>query len=1084
MIPKPVTAVVEIWTIPTYPIPKADEMPMFAELRGHQGTTGNPYPNRVIQTVDREHRADKEYEVVRLENDYIRVCMIPALGGRIFEAYDKKTDYDFLYRQHAIKPALIGAYGSWISGGVEFNWPFHHRPSSMMPVDFCLETEADGTAICWLSEHDPTDRTKGMVGIVLRPDASYFETRVKLSNRTPLEHPFLWWENAAVKIHPKYRLNFPPDVTWAHHHYDRSHTTFPIAKGQYGAELFEEPTDISWHGNTKSANSYFAAPSKFDFFGGYDYEKQCGVIHVANHHVSPGKKMFTWGYGRNADNWEAALTDTDGQYCELMAGSFTDDQPDFTWLAPYETKYFSQFWYPTQGIGYVTYANLDAAVSVEKEAGKLRLITTRVVENARFRAYDGEQIVLDEVVSLKPAECLSFDAQFSDAKYTVTLTAADGGELLRYTQITPDFVHIPKDNPGIPTPDQLTTAQELYIAGLHIDQYRDPTWKPDAYYLEALKYDPKHLSSLIAMGEYCYRTARFQEGLEYLNQAMAVQNRYDTNPKDGTAAYLTGLCLRALGKTEEAYDSFYKASWSYNAVSKAMTQLAAIDGCRGDYKNMKAHALQATEKEAQHPIAPCYAAIACWKLGDTSGALAILDSVLAQDRLNHLARFVRLAVAGEPGKGFYATLRSNLSQTCLDVAFDLANAGQFDLAILALDGLDAPSTMARYTLAALYETAGNADRAAVLRKSAAAAPIVEIFPYRLDEIPVLESAIRADAADGTAPYLLGCLLYDRRQYQKAAELWRRAVEAAPDFYIPYRNLAVACYSKLSRKQEALEWLKKAVALKPNDIQLLNEISFLMASVGVSGAERAAYIQENIPADASDDLVLELAKAYNDSGDYDRALDALMHHTFTPGEGGEFAIAETYMFGRFAAGRKALKQGDNEKALECFQSALQIPANLNASYWNESVTVPYRYYEAEALTYLGRTEEANAIISHISKLKNTGMWNMGGEFTYYTACIARLSGDTMRAQAIMREAILNWETQLGDTRHAVPAQRPGRFFCLCYTDDPLETKEANLCFMLGFGKLYNGDKAQARELFARSLALNPDNTKCRLELELL
>lgn len=1083
---KPVTAVVEKWTIPTYPIPEADEMPMFAELRGHQGTTGNPYPNRVIQKVDREHRADKEYDVVRLENDYIRVCMIPALGGRVFEAYDKQTNYDFLYRQHVIKPALIGAYGSWISGGVEFNWPFHHRPSSMMPVDYLLETEEDGTAICWMSEHDPSDRTKGMVGIVLHPDSAYFETRVKITNRTATEHPFLWWENAAVRVHPKYRLIFPPDVTWAHHHYDRSHTTFPIAKGQYGAELFEEPTDISWHGNTKTASSYFAAPSKFDFFGGYDYDKECGVIHIGNHHVTPGKKMFTWGYGRNAENWETTLTDSDGPYCELMAGSYTDDQPDFTWLAPYETKCFSQFWYPTKSIGHVTYANLNAAIAVEKNGteSQLRLITTSPVTDATLQIWDGSKLVLEEKVSLIPDQCLSFSSALSDEKYTVKLTDACGCEILSYTEITPDYVHIPKDNPGIPTPDQLSTAQDLYIAGLHIDQYRDPVYKPDAYYLEALKYDPKHLPSLIGMGEYCYRTGKFDDALSYLDQAMTVQNRYDTNPRDGTVAYLTGLCYMAKGLLDEAYDIFYKASWSANTICKAMTFLAAIDGRRGEYARMKEHALLAVEKEVQHPIASVYAAIASAKVGCCKCALKQLDEILSRDPLNHLARYVKIKLSGAPAADFYQLLNSNPSQTCMDLAFDLALAGQYEDAVAVLEGLDAPSTMARYTLAYMYEQVGAADKAAAVRKSASGEPIVEIFPYRLDEIPVLKAAIKADANDGTAPYLLGCLLYDKKHYQAAADLWIKATKAAPDFYIPYRNLAIACYSKLGKKNEALDWLKKAVALKPNDEQLLNEISFLMASVGVPGSDRAAYIQANMPADAGDDLTLELAKAYNDSGDYDKALEVLLGHTFTPGEGGEFAIAETYMFGRFAAGRKELKQGNNEEALEYFQSALQIPANLNASYWNESVTVPYRYYEAEALAKLGRTEEANAIIEHISKLNNGGMWNMGGEFTYYTAMTAKLSGDVMKAQSIIRDAILNWEAQLADKRHAVPAQRPGRFFCLCYMDDPLENKESNLYFMLGYGMLYNGAKVLAREYFSRSLTLNPDNTKCRLELELL
>ena len=160
----PVIAQAEVWTIPTYPVPAVEEMPMFAELRGHQGTSGNPYPSRVVQKVDREHRADRDYTVIRLENDYIRVCILPALGGRIFEAYDKINDYHFLYRQHVIKPALIGAFGSWISGGMEFNWPFHHRPSTFMPVDYEIERCADGSAICWLSECDPADRTRGTVG--------------------------------------------------------------------------------------------------------------------------------------------------------------------------------------------------------------------------------------------------------------------------------------------------------------------------------------------------------------------------------------------------------------------------------------------------------------------------------------------------------------------------------------------------------------------------------------------------------------------------------------------------------------------------------------------------------------------------------------------------------------------------------------------------------------------------------------------------------------------------------------------------------------------------------------------------------
>ena len=1087
----PVTAVKEQWTIPTYPVPAVEEMPMFAETRQHQGTSGNPYPNRVVQKVDREHRADKVYDVVRLENDYIRVCIIPALGGRIFEAYDKKNDYHFLYRQHVIKPALIGAFGSWISGGMEFNWPFHHRPSTYLPVDYLIEQCPDGSAVCWLSECDPSDRTKGMVGIVLRPDASYFETRVKLTNRTPTAHSFLWWENAAVRVHEQYRLVFPPDVTWAHHHYDRSHTTFPIAEGQYGAERFENPTDISWHKNSRAATSYFAAPSDFDFFGGYDYSRECGTIHIANHHVSPGKKMFTWGYGRNAENWEDALTDEDGPYAELMAGSYTDDQPDFTWLEPYETKCFSQFWYPVREIPMVTCATLDAAAAVDKqgENSTVKLNVTKAVKNARLTVLDGEETVLSEAVTLDPCESVSFPVKLSDKKYTVRLTAEDGTALLDYTEITPDYIHIPKDNPGIPTPEKLSDAQSLYIAGQHIDQYRDPLWKPDAYYRAALARDPRHLPSLIAMGEYCYRTGNIDEALSYLTKAKAIENSYNTNPRDGTVAYLTALCLLYKEDYKKAYDTFYKAAWSNNVIARSMSFLAALDCRKGDFAAMREHALSALEKEAHHPTAGVYAAYAERMCGDKFVSGARLDAILSFDPLNHLARYFRAKWQEGTLDGFYSLLNSDPSQTCIDMAFDLGLAGLYEDAVELLEGLKAyrePSAMALYVLGDCYARLGNAEKAAEARHAAQAEDkrIVSIFPYRLDELRVLRAACEADADDGTAPYLLGCILYDKKHFAEAAEAWERAIKAAPGFYIPYRNLAVAYYSHLHRPADALPYMKQAAERKPGDEQLLNELSYLMASIGVPGAERAAYIKEHKPADCGDDLVLELAKAYNAGGLYDEALETMLGHVFTPGEGGEFAIAETYMFGRFAKGRHALKSGDYEEALACFRASLDIPANLHAGFWNESVTVPYRYYEAEALTRLGRTDEAKEILEKISKLNNAGMWNMGGEFTYYSAMIARLDGKEMQAQRTLRNAISSWEKQLADNPDTGSATKGGRFFYLSFMDEGAVLREANLCYMLGYGMLANGEKEKAREYFTRSLEKNPDNAKCALELALL
>ena len=1080
-----VEVAVEKWNIPTYPIPEPEEMPMFAETSNHQGTTGNPYPNRVVSDADGEHRFDKEWTVIRLENEYIRLAIIPDLGGRVFEAYDKVTGYDFLYRQHVIKPALIGAYGSWISGGIEFNWPFHHRPSTVMPVDYDIKTDSDGSVIVWLSEHAPTDRTKGMVGIVLRPDSSYFETRVAITNRTPVKHNFLWWENAAVAVHEGYRLVFPPDVTWVHHHNDYSHTTFPIASGQYGADNITEPKDISWHKNSRIATSYFSAPSKYDFFGGFDYVKNCGILHIADHHISPGKKMFTWGYGSNADNWEKKLTDSDGQYAELMAGCYTDDQPDFSWISPYETKCFSQFWYPTQGIGYTTAASLDAAVAFDREKNELRVNVTAKRDGLTvlLRGADG-RVLLEETLDMSPSAVATFEVDFpKDELLSITILSAENEPLLEYTEEAPDYIHIPEKNKGIPLPDKIATPSELMNAGQHVDQYRDPLRKPDMYYLEALRREPNFLPALKAMGEFYVRSLRFEEALEYLDKAYKIECKYNQNAEDGSVYYLRGICLSQLGKDDEAYNAFRRAAWSNNVISPASVAAAAIDGKRGNWKGMYKLSLDAIDKESRHPTAIPYAALALYKMGDAKGGAALCRDLLSKDPLNHLARYALAIITGKGRKSFYDVMRSNPAETTLDVCFDLLAAGFVEDSITLLKGVNSVMpdyAMVHYTLAYCYRLLGRDDIAAKERRAAKRKKIVDVFPSRAGEIKVLRAALAADEKDGFAAYLLGCILYDARLYEDAAKLWERAIKHEPSFYIPYRNLALAYYNHLDRPKDALPLMRKAVELHDNDAMLLCEMATVMQALGGSYAENAAFIEAHKPKVVTDQIQLTIARAYSAAGKFDKAEKVMREHIFSPGEGAEVSTAEPYMYACFARGRIAMREGRYEDALKDFRASQTMPENLNVGFWNDSIMMPYRYYEAEALKCLGREEEAAELIAKLCSMKDVGMWNMGGEFVYYSAMAVRLGGDEMRAQRIMREAILKWEKELegGCTYHKVIGS-----IYHCFVGNGRINRLARLYGMLGYGKLYNRDVEGAKEMFRRSVELVP-TPKIAFELELL
>ncbi|MBL7763695.1 MAG: DUF5107 domain-containing protein, partial [Chitinophagaceae bacterium] len=191
---------VKVWKekviIPTYPAGKPEKNPMFLEKRVYQGSSGVVYPHAVIEKISDE-KIDKEYSALFLENNFLKIMILPELGGRIQMAFDKIKNRHFVYYNHVIKPALVGLTGPWISGGIEFNWPQHHRPSTFEPVDYTIKENEDGSKTVWINEVERMFRTKGMAGFTLHPGKAYIEIKGKLYNRTAFPQTFLWWANPA-----------------------------------------------------------------------------------------------------------------------------------------------------------------------------------------------------------------------------------------------------------------------------------------------------------------------------------------------------------------------------------------------------------------------------------------------------------------------------------------------------------------------------------------------------------------------------------------------------------------------------------------------------------------------------------------------------------------------------------------------------------------------------------------------------------------------------------------------------------------------------------------------------------------------
>jgi tetratricopeptide (TPR) repeat protein len=923
--------------IPTYPVQDADPNPMFLEKRVYQGSSGKVYPNPFTDRVALE-KQDQSYRAVFLENEFIQLMILPEIGGRIHAGLDKTNQYDFIYRQSVIKPALVGLLGPWISGGVEFNWPQHHRPSTFMPVHAAIEQHADGSCTVWLSEHDPMLRMKGMVGICLHPGQSLVEAKVRLYNRTPLAQTFLWWANVAVRVNDQYQAFFPPDVSFVADHAKRAMSSFPIARNSYYGVDYGPGTDISWYKNIPVPTSYMVTQSKYDFFGGYDHGREAGMVHTSNHYVAPGKKLWTWGNAEFGYAWDRNLTDADGPYVELMAGAYTDNQPDFAWIEPYETKTFSQYWYPIRKIGPAKNAHTEAAVNLEFDGDRVRVgvcVTAR--RNVRVvLTYDGNP-VLDQQESIGPEKPFVTTLETNGAqpeKFILLVSDVDGIELIRYQPEHRVERELPKPAAEPPMPTETASVEELYLTGLHLQQYRHATRSPEAYWLEGLKREPDDVRLNHAMGLASLRKGAFAKAEAHFERAVQRLTFRNPNPQDGAPHYHLGLVRLYQGKTQEAYAALYKATWNYAWQSAGNYALAAINAQREEWELALEQVETSLRTNADNLKARALRALILRRMGRVEETQAEIDASLALDRLDFrmcAERFL-LTRSEEDLLALVNGLDGDL-QTLLDVAFDLAWCGAQEDAALVLEACaqaerwDHP--MLWYTLAWLAATLAKEAKAAEFAAKAEAAPSRYCFPARIEEMIVLESVIARNPTSAKAHAYLGNLFYDKLRYDDAIRCWRRSVEINGTYSVPWRNLGIAEFNVLHNAQAAERMYESAFACNSDDARLLYEWDQLKKRAGLASAEerlRALEAHAELVG-RRDDLTVERVTLLNQCGRWEEALAALSERRFSPWEGGEGLTSAQYVYAHRALGLAALEENDAAKALEHFETARVYPYNL-------------------------------------------------------------------------------------------------------------------------------------------------------------
>ena len=949
-------------TIPTYGVGLPDKNPMFLEKRVYQGSTGKVYPLPVIDKIYDE-KEDRQYTAVFLENQYLRVMILPELGGRIQRAYDKTNNYDFVYYNEVIKPALVGLAGPWISGGIEFNWPQHHRPTTFAPIDYLLVENEDGSRTLQISEVDRMYGTKGTASLTLYPQKAYIEIKGRLYNPTPTAQTFLWWANPAIAANEHTQSVFPPDVHAVMDHGKRAVSRFPIATGTYYKHDYGQGVDISKFINIPVPTSYMAYQSEYDFVGAYDHEKEAGILHVADHHISPGKKQWTWGCGDFGKAWDRNLTDDNGPYIELMTGVYTDNQPDFTWLKPFEEKTFTQYFLPYKKVGNVKNASREAALNMEVEEGQCRICVyaTSALEDAAVILKKGTQILREYKGSLSPENIFADTVNVGDAEIwelALSIHDRDGQMLLEYQANKPAIAKQPDAAQAAKQPEEIATNEELLLTALHLEQYRHATYDSVPYYLEALKRDPLDIRINNAYGKLLFQRGLFEQGEERFRAAIKRLTERNPNPYDCEAFYNLGLTLFYQFREQEAFDAFYKATWDSTQQETAYYYLALMALRKGDAEQATEFIDKALVKNGHNIRARALKGMILIST-DKEKAKACLAENITIDAFDYVSRF---EIADLQGAGFEETLRMmrNAPDTFLNVAREYADAGRYAKAISILDLCTSAAPLVHYYRAYYYSRIGCADQAGHQLREAAACSPLHCFPNRLEDIAVLTYAIETNTHDSKAPYYLGNLLYDKKQYDKAKEMWELSTVKDSRFPTAWRNLALVYFNKDKNTNKAKAALEKAFALDTGDARVLLELDQLYKKTGMKPRERLSFLQ-SYPQTyiLRDDLYIEYVQILNLLGDYQEAYDMLMRRKFHPWEGGEGKVTQQYSIALMQLAKQEMASSNNHRAEELLLKALAFPENLGEGKLEGAKDNNIYYYLGCVCAREGRTQEAES-----------------------------------------------------------------------------------------------------------------------------
>lgn len=894
---------------------------------------------------------NRQWKVVSLENDYIKLTLFPEIGGKIWGAVDKTTGKEFIYNNHVVKFRDIAMRGPWTSGGIEFNFGIiGHAPTSSTPIDYVTRQKPDGSVSCYVSSYELVTRTLWTVEVNLPKDKAYFTTTTTWHNSSSIDQPYYQWMNAGYPTAGNAEFCYPGTNYIGH---GGELHSFP---------LDEQGRDISWYekndfGNSKS---YHIVGKYNDFYGAYWHDNDFGSIHHADYDEKLGMKIFLWGLSREGGIWEDLLTDTNGQYIELQSGRMYNQPASNSSLTPYKhtafgpqaTDRWTEYWFPVKGIKGVSKASRIGALNVLREDGFLKLYFSPLQKlSTTIKLYEGEKEMNSIPLNCGVLETWKDSIPLNKAVAAGRLKVVVGEDLLVYSEVPSD--NITSRPKQLPADFDWSSAYGLYTQG---EQWMNQKVldKAEKFLLASLKKDPYFVPALTDLASLYYRQGRYDEALARCKTALSI------NTYDGDVNYLYGLCNMALGNHTDAKDGFSVASYSPRVRSAAYEKLAEMYLMDRNWAKAEHYALRSKEFNQMNLSADHVLMVVYRKTNQPEKAKALIDPLLEDLPLYHAARFEQFYQgegSGHPIDDLQSLIRNELPfETYMELAewYESVGCTEEALSLLSCAG---NYPIALYKQAYLLHQAGNDDESRGMLQRAGALSPAMVFPFRPSSLKALEWA-KTVQPDWKIDYYEALIRWANQDKAKALELLENCGEAD---YAPFY---------LSRASLKEGESRLADLLKAEQIEMSWRTGFALINHYVANnqwqkaVETGKKYTKKYPSNYY--IGLKYAKALCETGQYQPCISLLSRMQVLPNEG-SYAGRAVYREANLYRAMEQLSHKNYKQVVKSVETSKEWPENLGVGkpYDNMIDNRLEDYLEAKAAAGQGDSRKTSALLAAVA-----------------------------------------------------------------------------------------------------------------------